>query len=169
MEPQHFSQALEEAAKREQQRLAEAAIETQIKVLSATYDKSAAYTNLIILAAYAGFFGLWQLTKDYLSKPMALWSALLMLISVVMFVFVEVVKMVLIQHNFMQKAKVLKLPEVKQNPDALAKAYAELGTVHERVLFHFMRFWVAALLVIIVSGMSAASILGYAFISGLAR
>jgi hypothetical protein len=138
-------------------------------VLSATFDKSAAYTNFIILTAYAGFFGLWQLTKEFLSKEIALWSALMMLISIVTFVLFEVVKMVLIQHNFMEKVKVLKRPDVKQNPMALEKAFTDLGAVHERALFHFMRFWVAALLITILTGMSGASLLAYAFVSGLSR
>lgn len=169
MQPDELFKALQEANEREQKRLAEAAIETQIKVMSAVFDKSAAYTNLMILAAYAGFFGLWQLTKDYLTKQFALWSALLMLASVVMFVLFEVIKMVVIQHNIMDRVKALKSPEVQRDPRALEKAFAELGRVHERVLLHFMRFWVVALIFVIITGMSAASLLAYAFVAGLAK
>jgi small-conductance mechanosensitive channel len=169
MQPEHFAKALQEAARREQLRLTEAAIETQIRVLSAAFDKSTAYTNLLILAAYAGFFGLWQMTKDDLAKPLAMWAALLMLTSVVTFVFFEVVKMVLIQHNFLQKAKALEAPEVRSSSVALEQAYAELGRVHERVMFHFMRFWVCTLVVTIVTGMSGAALLGYGFVQNLLK
>lgn len=169
MQPEQFAKALQEAAQREQQRLAEAAIETQIRVLSAAFDKSAAYTNLLILTAYAGFFGLWQLTKDDLAKPLAMWAALLMLTSVVTFVFFEVVKMVLIQHNFLQKARLLKSPEVRSSPVALEKAFAELGRVHERVMFHFMRFWVVTLIITIATGMSGAALVGYGFVQNLLK
>lgn len=169
MDPDAMFKALQDANAREQERIAQAAIEAQVKVLSATFDKSAAYTNLIILAAYAGFFGLWQLTKDYLTKELALWSALLMLVSVVIFVAFEVIKMVVIQHNFMDRVKVLKSPEVQRDPRALESAFQELGVVHERVLYHFMRFWVGALVATILTGMAAASLLGYAFIASLTK
>lgn len=167
MQPEHFAKALQEAAQREQARQAEAAIELQIKVLSATFDRSSAYTNVIILAAYAGFFGLWQLTKDSISQPLAMWAALLMLISVVSFVFFEVVKMALIQHNFLGAAKALKSPEVRASPQALQKAFAELEAVHERVHFHFMRFWIIVLVITVSTGMAAATLLGYAFVRSL--
>lgn len=167
MQPENFAKALQEAAQREQARQAEAAIEIQIKVLSATFDKSAAYTNVIILAAYAGFFGLWQLTKDSISKPLAMWAALLMLASVVSFVFFEVVKMALIQHNFLASVKLLKSPEVRTSPQALQKALTDLGAIHERVQFHFMRFWLVILVVTVSTGMAAASLLGYAFVKNL--
>jgi len=36
--------------------------------LGASYEKAMAYTNLIVVAGYAGFFALWQITKDYLSR-----------------------------------------------------------------------------------------------------
>lgn len=169
MQTENLVKALEEAGKREQARQAEAAIEAQIKVLSATYDKSAAYTNLILLAAYAGFFGLWQLTKDFITKPFAMWAALLVLASVVSFVFFEVVKMALIQYTFLAKAKLLKSPQVSASPQALQRAFADLGAVHERVQFHFMRFWIVALVVTISTGMAGATVLGYAFVQQLCQ
>jgi hypothetical protein len=168
MEPDAVFKSLQDANAREQERIAQAAIETQVKVLSATFDKSVAYTNLVILAAYAGYFGLWQLTKEYLTKEIALWSALLMLVSVIIFVAFEIIKMVVIQHNVIDKAKVLRLPEVQRDPHALEKAFRELGAVHERVLYHFMRIWVGALIATVFTGMAAASLLGYAFVAGIA-
>ena len=169
MQQEKLVELLQAANKQEQQRQAEAAIETQIKILSATFDKSVAYTNLIVLAAYAGFFGLWQLTKEFVTKEVAFLSALLMLVSVAAFVAFEVVKMVYINHNMMEKAKALKLPAVRQTPHALARALQEIGEVNERVGVHLMRYWAVTLIVTIASGMAAASVLGYAFVSGLAR
>ncbi|WP_157071790.1 hypothetical protein [Steroidobacter denitrificans] len=39
------------------------------------------YTAVIIFGGYAGFFAIWQMTKEYLSKDQALWSALLIMLS----------------------------------------------------------------------------------------
>ena len=169
MQQEQLIAALKAAQEREDKRAAEAAIESQVRPLSAVFDRSAAYTNFIVLSGYAGFFGLWQLTKEYLSERTALWSALLVLISVVTFVVVEVVKMVLVQHNIMEKAKALKRPEVLCNPRELERVFNEIGATYERVMFHFMRFWVIGLVVCIVTGMLGAGLLGYTFVAGLSR
>ncbi|EJC6960356.1 hypothetical protein MX910_004386 [Vibrio vulnificus] len=71
---------------------ANALVEAQIKILTASYDKMAAYTNLVVVAGYATFFGLWNLTKDILSPDQKLWSALLIAISASVFVIFEVTK-----------------------------------------------------------------------------
>lgn len=169
MDQEKLARAVQGMVEREQQRQAAAVIEAQTKVLSSVFDKSAAYTNLIVLAGYAGFFGLWQLTKEYVTADIARLSALFMLVSVVTFVAFEVVKMVVIQHNIMEKAKVLKSPAVQKSSQAFISAFTEMEAVHERVQFHFMRFWLVAMLVTILSGMTAASLLGYAFVSGLSK
>jgi hypothetical protein len=169
VDQQAFARAIQEAQVREQRRVASALIEAQVKVLAATFDKSAAYTNLIVLAAYAGFFGLWQLTKDYLSKEVALWSALLMLISVFVFVVFEIVKMIFFQYNFMERRKALKSPEVQQSPERFLKVWSELEAVYEQTMLHLMTFWNIAFFTAIATGMGATALLGYGFIAGLAR
>lgn len=167
MQTEQISKALQEMQAREQRKLVEADIEARIKILSALYDKATAYTNLMVVAAYAGYFGLWQLTKEYLPKPFALWSALLMLVSVVTFVAVEVVKMVMVQHSVFTQAAVINSQEARQDLATLQAAFAKLGAAHEQVNFYFKRFWVVALVVTIASGMSAATLLGYSFVLGL--
>lgn len=169
MQPENFAELLRQSAEANAKRQAAEAIETQVKVLSALFDKSAAYTNLMILAGYAGYFGLWQLTKEFLTKQYALWSALLILCSLVTFVFFEVVKMLIIHHNISAKARILKSPEVQRSPMALQKAFVDIGAVHERVGLHFIRFWLVCLVVIISTAMAGTGILAYSFVSGLSR
>ena len=64
----------------------------QIKLLSALFDKATAYANLIIMAGYAGFFGLWSFTKDKLTPMQVFWSALFITISASVFVIFETFK-----------------------------------------------------------------------------
>src|SRR5688572_20847673 len=87
------SDVIRAAAAKEDAAAGEKIIETQIKIITASYDKAAAYTNLIVVAGYAAFFGLWTLTKPYLPRELALWAALLMLLSAATFVVFEVYKM----------------------------------------------------------------------------
>jgi hypothetical protein len=95
MDQSAWQRGFSEAAKREQARVAAEISDAQIRVLSAVFDKAVAYTNLIMLGGYAGFFGLWQLTSSSLTKTLSMWAALLVFISLVTFVGYEIFKMVI--------------------------------------------------------------------------
>ncbi|MDD5044657.1 MAG: hypothetical protein PHU91_01065 [Candidatus Omnitrophica bacterium] len=51
-------------------------IERQKQISSHFYQKAISYTNLIILAGYAGIFGLWQHVREILSRQIVVWVAL---------------------------------------------------------------------------------------------
>ena len=167
MQGDQLNKLLQQAALHEQRRQATQLADAQVKLMTVLFDKASAYTNLIILGAYAGFFGLWQITKEYLSKPQALWAALLMLISLLFFVVFEIVKMVVIQRSITAKTAALKKPETQQSPAALAKVLGEIDQTHERVNYRFMRYWVFTMVVTVGSGIAATAVLCYAFIAGL--
>jgi hypothetical protein len=56
--------------------------ERQIQLNAGLFDKAAAYTKIIAVVGYAGFFGVWQLTKEYLTREAILASALAIGISI---------------------------------------------------------------------------------------
>ena len=47
----------------ETQRNIDLAVDIQIKIIVGAYEKANAYTNLIIVAGYAGLFALWQIRE----------------------------------------------------------------------------------------------------------
>ena len=87
---QKIAQALAEKARHETH---EKRIEETTKLLSALYDRAAAYTNLIIVAGYAGFFAVWGSVKSDLSKSEMLASAFCLSFSLMVFVFWEILVM----------------------------------------------------------------------------
>ena len=117
--PQNLAEVIAHIAKQEQAKLAAQIGEAQEKLLTTSFDKAATYTTVIIFGGYAGFFALWQLSKDYLSKEQALWSALLILISLLSFVLFEVAKMILVTKSVFGKLAPLKNPAIKNNPQLL--------------------------------------------------
>ena len=58
------------------------------------YGQTASYTNLIIVAGYAGAFAVWQFVDKFISSKARITTALLLLLSIIMFVGWEVWKMV---------------------------------------------------------------------------
>ena len=81
-----------------------------LKATSTLYDKSASYTNLVMAAGYAAYFAMWSNTVSLISHCLARTSAILMLISLMVFIFWEVAKMVLIGLNNKNLAKVALAP-----------------------------------------------------------
>ena len=170
MQPQNnLQEMLQAAAKREQARIATEISDTQIKVVTAIFDKAVAYTNLMMVGGYAGFFGLWQLTKDFLSKPQALWAALLMLISLVSFILFEVIKMVFISWSTQKLALVLNSPANRNDPQLMIKQLNELQAIPERISTRFMVFWAITVVIALGTALGGAGVLGFAFISGLLK
>ena len=165
---QSMQQQIEAAAKREQERVAAEIADAQIRVVTAAYSQGAAYTNLIILGGYAGFFGLWQLTGQYLSKQQALWAALLMLTSLCIFILFEVYKMAFVSHQTFARAKLLNAPDARSDPNVLLKRLNDLQALQESQSVVSMRIWMLALASTVAFGLSAVGVLVYAFVTGLA-
>ena len=101
MQKENFSQddLMRLVNQQQQEQVAKDIIESHIKILSASYDKAVTYTNVIVIGGYASFFGLWSVSKPYLSAVQARWAALIMLLSVSTFVFFEVYKMVVMYRS----------------------------------------------------------------------
>ncbi len=136
-------------------------IDKQKEFLENAYNRAMAYTNLIMIGGYAGFFALWGLTKEYLSKGQVFWSALLILISIVFFMSFEIYKMI---HNgivFQSLQKVIKDPEQFHTQIEIHnKKTTELAV-------RLGRIWIPVLIVAIGTGLGAYGVLGYAFVCEL--
>ena len=169
MQPSNFQEFVQASAKQHQEQLAEKIADAQQKLVTVTYDKAAAYTTIIIFGGYAGFFALWQLTKDFLSKPQALWAALLILVSLIAFVLFEVVKMILVTRATLSKVKVLNTPEVRSDPQRLLSALRDLEAIQSSRTGGFIVLWSITVAVCVIGALGGAGILGFAFISGLAK
>lgn len=169
MQPKNLAEVIQYIAKQEQEKLANQIAEAQQKLITASYDKAASYTTVIIFGGYAGIFAIWQLTKDHLSKEQALCSALLVLISLVSFVAFELVKMIMVSKSIFRKVAILNTPEVRTDPQRLLTALNELEAAQHASLGLFQKFWGLIVIVSIGCALGATGILGYAFIMSLAR
>jgi len=163
----NLQDVIRQAAEKQQIELGERIIETQIKILTVSYDKGMAYVNVIVIAGYAAFFGLWTLTKVYLSKDTAIWAALLMLISAATFVFFQVYQMVFIAQSL--HSQYLDLEEKLKGKPAQTilvelKHLEELG---KRRALLLLSVWRIQLLVAVITALLAFVILGYAYVRAL--
>jgi hypothetical protein len=71
------------------------------------FDKAHTYTTVVIFGGYAAFFASWGFIGSYFSDYPKIYSILLMLLSVAIFVFWELYKMIMSGHLMMRYANCL--------------------------------------------------------------
>jgi hypothetical protein len=158
---------IRQAAERQQREVSERIIETQIKIVTAAYDRAMAYTNIVVVAGYATFFGLWSLTKPFLEKTLALRAALLMCVSAAIFVLFEVYKMAFTAHHLNKRYLALSDRLKDRTPDQVLAELQGLETEAKKATLRFLRAWQICLLIAAFTGVGAIGMLGYALIRAL--
>jgi len=146
----------------------QAYIDSQKKFMSEMYEKAIGYTNIMILAGYAGFFGLWNATKEHISKQQMMWAALLMLISLAIFVFFEIWKGYDTSRRMNELSRELNNPENQKSIERLRKAIQDFDSRECNRTIWFARIWNSTVLLSIAFGLSSVLILGWEFIKNLA-
>jgi hypothetical protein len=141
-------------------------IDAQVRIVATTFDKANAYTNLIIAAGYAGFFALWNGTRGYLSKRLALWAALLMLVSIVSFVVFEIWKM-LISSRAMNRLADLMTDGQPRSPEQVLAALQEHEKRARRESISLVKFWRPQFAFTMLTGFAAIGLLLAAFVQAL--
>ena len=136
-------------------------IEQQKQIVSHMYQKAISYTNLIILAGYAGIFGIWQLMREVLGKPIMIWIALLISCSLIIFVGYEVYKMIA-EAIFIKRLN--KVIEENVTPQERIAVWLQVFNEYSRKQ---SKTWVFFLVPTVLFGFSAAFILIYQFIKNL--
>lgn len=139
-------------------------IEIQIALVSATFDKAVAYTNVVMIAGYASFFALWSLVRD-LDQPLNRLAALCMLVSVGLFVSFEFVKMVYLGRVQLRRAKQARETVANAPFEEVKKEYEQMEADLKKTSVRFHIFWV-----IIVPPTAAIAVVAMALLaSDLAR
>lgn len=162
-----MEEVVKRLAEEADKRAAEQIVEAQIKVMAATYDKSMAYTNLITVAGYASFFGLWQITKEKLDDNVSIWSALLIGISAAVFVLFEVTKNYFQSRNIQRLNGIITNPNIASSATALQQAFNEHnGRVNRQIVF-WGYWWHFSWLITVSSGVTAIGLLLWSFVSQL--
>jgi hypothetical protein len=136
-------------------------LEQQKQLQSHIYREAASYTNLVVIAGYAGIFGLWQVNKEYMGESAATWTALLLALSIFLFAGFEVFKMIHSALHFRRLAKVVDseiAPELRPQ-------------VWQKIMEHYTKiesnWWPVVLIPTVISGFGAGLILLVAIVAHL--
>ena len=141
MDAKTIEQFVSDAQKKEQQEAVDRIVDQQIKIFAALYDKAITYTQLIVVAGYASFFGIWSFVKEYVSSKCVLWSAVFMSISVIIFVFFEVCKMVYNSWFLLKRDTTLKNIQTMNEPQKVLDALGQHDKQVQRTAIMWGKFW----------------------------
>jgi uncharacterized membrane protein len=169
-EPKQLFQSAKDFEKQKQEQIAKEIIDIQIKILSAIYDKAIAYTHVIIIAGYAGFFGIWSFTKQYLSVGYVLWSALFMSFSIATFVLFEVYKMYVTGRDLLSRNQMVnKQLRDTTDPKAMLTILQEYDKRNEDITIRFGRVWYWNIIIAVITAIVAIFIALFGFVCALLK
>lgn len=155
--------SLSQAAKRHAEDTAERVRKAQLDIACKTFDRAAAYTNLIMFGGYAGAFAVWNFTRERLLGQAEIWVALLLTISLAAFVFFEVFKMV-ISSKIMFKQRNL-LTKAMPPEEFLSKLQALGQEDDTRTAKFVIPLWVLSLSVAVSTAIGAVGICLWNFLA----
>ncbi|MBN8746366.1 Uncharacterised protein [Xylophilus ampelinus] len=167
--PRNLQEVIELTVKQQQAKLASESADAQLRIATATFDKAATYATVVIFGGYAGFFALWQLAKDAMTKQQVYWSALLILVSLFAFVAFEIAKMVHVSVALTAQARVLQRPDVRASPLKLQQELAKFEARQKGWSLGIMILWHIAVGTATVTGLGAAGVVAYSFVTALAK
>lgn len=143
---------------------AEKTVEQLIKINSAVYSSAMAYANTINVAGYAAMFAIWSFTRSQLSPVTTLVVALLLLVSIGVFILFEVYKMVVSALDARAFGEVVKARLAREGLPALLKEY---GQTTQLRTFWLMKVWPYVLVVTLATAYGAGLILIGSFVCTL--
>lgn len=119
------------------------------------------YTQLVITAGYATFFGLWNISNSYIEPYMTMLIFLLLAISAFSFIVLEVIKVGLDGFGIHIKNNALLAARVEDNHDLISDKYALADKYKNRFDLWTSRIWVISYPVSLVTGVSAIFLLAF--------
>ena len=136
-------------------------LNAQKELVAHTFTQAQAYTNVVLLAGYAGFFAIWAFLKPDLSKGQVFWSGLLIALSLATYVLWEVYQ------SFSRSRSILGLANAVATPERFHELLERYRVAEQDRLIQMRRAWVVAFSVTVVSGVLAILVLLAAFVQVL--
>jgi hypothetical protein len=136
------------------------AMDKMRELVVSLYREGTAYTNLVIVAGYAGAFAIWHFMGSSISVKARFWSALLILLSILCFAAFEVQKMIREGWRLQGLSEaMLTLPE-SQRLEALQALLVKGQLIQGKI-------WIIFLIPTVLTALAAAVFLASAFVAKL--
>ena len=132
--------------------------------LSTQYDASSKYQTVISTVGFAGYFGIWTLSKDILSKNQTSIVAILGIVSLTTFVCWEIYGMVIRSRGALT---LVDLVQKQYTPDEFFRQIEKIKENDADIKSRIIWKWVAVSFISFLSAITGGAILIYAFVRNL--
>lgn len=150
--------------RKDQEAAQEKRLDNLSKMVAVTYDKAAAYTNVILIAGYASFFAIWSSTKPVLSSRISMGAVLLVLVSAAAFIGFETYKMIGNAMFLRRSQAFLSDPTGLQSPEIFQQRLDEYNARNHRHGMSFVHVWIGVLAVAVPTALFAVGLLAYNYL-----
>lgn len=138
-------------------------LNAQKELLAHAYGQAQAYSSVILLAGYAGFFAIWSFLRQDISKAQIFISGFLIAVSLTSYIVWEVYQ------AYYRSRSLLGLNRAIQDPNNFENLLAEHKKAeHDRQIW-FGRIWITVFGFAVITGFSAVAVMLWAFIDTLYR
>lgn len=137
-------------------------MEKAIELNARVYEKSASYSNVMMLAGYAGIFAIWTFVKTDLSPRATEVVALLLGMSLIIYVTFELYAMFMRAQPLSEVAK-----QTSAKPTDFFAAMQNIEMRQNRRALHAAIVWRVTFWPAVVLGYASALLLSYNLIAGL--
>lgn len=137
-------------------------VEFYTSIIAQSYEKAAAYTNLIIVAGYVLFFTFWNEIRKDLDYFWSSLSVIFMIISVIFFIAWEITQMINSSLYFKKLHETFKIAPDKYSSE-IEGFYKKSNEFKARLA----SIWVWELVLTIIPGLIGLAILLFVFIQKL--
>lgn len=131
---------------------------------SHAFDRAMAYTNIIILAGYAGIFTIWNYTKDNIPENSEIVIAILLLASIGIFIGFEIYKMI---SNSILVMKIGEFIKDDMTPEQIQNGIKNFKNQSNREKIRMSLVWPTILVLSIGTGYGAGFMLIFYLIQSL--
>ena len=138
----------------------DAVLEKVVELVLKQWDKMTAYTNLLLVAAYAAFFATWTQAEPFLSEFWFVVAGLLASLSVVIFITFEIAKVYLTSQALKKMGKAAV--------QSRAVFFREMQNI-EKIEAKQINIWVWSFWPTVVTGYAAGLIVIIGFLIHLVR
>ena len=127
------------------------------EMMAKAFDKATAYTNVIIIAGYAGAFTIWANTKTQLTPYTNVVVATALGLSILMFVGWEIYSMIIRSAQFLRRSQIIN----STASDQLLKKLADMRSQEVKFVARQMPIWIIVLCITVGFALIAIGTLSY--------
>lgn len=142
-------------------------IDATAKVTADNIEKNKHYTQIIMTAGYATFFGLWSISGDYLPDFVKLLAITFIAISAAVFVIHECLKMYAENAELLIRSELLMKAKLQDDYEKINDSVKRIHVQNTYTVLYTHKFWSICFFISIITGVIGIGLLMSSYVISL--